>query len=67
MTKKELLDEIKSLIADAERYRFMKSCSRVISPNIDGKHSWTCNITGFGVLGPNLDEAIDNAIKANHG
>lgn len=65
MIERYLLDEIKSLIADAERYKFIKSRSRASSANIDGMHSWYCDTSN--IRGATLDQAIDDAIKADHG
>jgi hypothetical protein len=52
-----------ALMADAERYRFMKSCSRVAGLDIGGRHSWTCQIMRSDIKGATLDEAIDAALK----
>jgi hypothetical protein len=52
-----------ALAADAGRYRFMKSCSRVAGLDIGGRHSWTCQIMRSDIKGTTLDEAIDSAIK----
>jgi hypothetical protein len=52
-----------ALAADAARYQFMKSCTRVAGLDIDGQHSWTCQIMRSDIKGATLDEAIDAAIK----
>ena len=52
-----------ALMADAARYQFMKSCSRVAGLDIGGWHSWTCQIMRSDIKGATLDEAIDAAIK----
>ncbi len=52
-----------ALMADAARYQFMKSNCRAIGLDIEGNHSWTCQITRSDIKGPTLDEAIDAALK----
>jgi hypothetical protein len=55
--------ELKTLKQDAARYQFVKSLSRASSANIDGNHSWTCNLWINAIRGPNLDAALDAAMK----
>ncbi len=58
-----LTKERDALMSDGARYRFLKSCTRVAGLDIDGRHSWTCQIMRSDIKGPTLDEAIDAAIK----
>lgn len=55
--------ECDALMAESARYQFMKSRSRVAGLDIDGDHSWTCQIFSNDVSGPTLDAAIDAALK----
>jgi hypothetical protein len=58
-----LVQERDALKQDAARYQFVKSLSRASSANIDGNHSWTCNLWIGAIRGPNLDAALDAAMK----
>ena len=58
-----LKQEFDDLLADANRWRHVKSGFSVMSPNIDGNHYWTWR--GYHELGRggNIDEAADNGMK----
>ena len=59
----ELSLERDALATAAARYQFMKSRSRVLGLNMNGNHSWTCQITGRDIVGPTLDDAISEAMR----
>jgi len=47
---------------DAARYQHIKGMARAMSLDMDGNHYWHMGLRD--IRGPNLDEAIDRAIKA---
>ena len=47
---------------DAARYQHIKGMARAMSLDISGNHYW--HMVLGAIRGPNLDEAIDRAIKA---
>jgi hypothetical protein len=50
---------------DAARYRHIQGMARVMSPKIDGNHTWHMGLRD--IRGPSLDEAIDSAIITSKG
>ena len=46
---------------DAARYLHIKSMARAMTLDIGGNHLWAMSLRN--IRGPNLDEAIDRAIK----
>ena len=47
---------------DAARYQHIKGMARAMSLDMGGNHYWHMGLRD--ICGPNLDEAIDRAIKA---
>ena len=64
---KEAIAVIKEALAqpeqkDAARYQHIKGMARAMSLDMGGNHYWHMGLRD--IRGPNLDEAIDRAIKA---
>jgi hypothetical protein len=63
----EALEAFAALVAaaaqkDAARYQHIKGMARAMSLDISGNHHWHMGLQD--IRGPNLDEAIDRAIRA---
>lgn len=54
--------ELRRLHAVERRYEHIKKMARAMSVSIDGNHAWSMMLRD--IKGPNLDAAIDAAIKA---
>ena len=60
--RERLFTEIASLRKDSERIDYIESNARC-DPKMDGKHVWWPTSFNHRLIGPNLREAIDEAMK----
>lgn len=59
---RELEAKCDALRKDAKRWQVIKTLFRVMSPDIDGNHTWVQS--HYGTLrGGNMNQAVDNLIK----
>lgn len=54
--------DFSDLVADAERYRWLKQWFSAMSVNIDGMHYWAFRCPSELFRGANVDEAADRGI-----